>query len=226
MITRALVTYADTRWKSHQKAVSILSADKNSGQSCVKSDTLMYDLDEIVGEHYRGDKKPRSADALYIQNVKNIWLIEFKQGLNYSLIRSSSPDISDEERRYREKEREELKLSIRLKAIESYLFLEKKVLASSEIPPCDKKANLMYLAVVDLDPVSAQVDMLTSLATPTAPSPQPEQLPTVKELINSLRASLKRLHGHKDAQGVDYLYDQTNAISCTEFCTYLSLEET
>ena len=111
MITRALVTYADTRWKNHQKAVSILSADKNSGQSCVKSDTLMYDLDEIVGEHYRGDKKPRSADALYIQNVKNLWLIEFKQGLNYSLIRSSSPDISDEERRYREKEREELKLS-------------------------------------------------------------------------------------------------------------------
>ena len=105
MITKEIVNYADAHWSSHQKPVSELSANKKTGRSCVNNGTLMYDLDAIVGLFYSENRKPKSADALYIQNGKIVWLIEFKQGVKHSMMRKILPKApigkSDFERRSR-----------------------------------------------------------------------------------------------------------------------------
>ena len=107
-------------------------------------------------------------------------------------------------------ENDELVASIRKKAIESYITLEKHV-----FPLCrdsDGQKRLRYVAVIDADSVDGIEDTLADLAGGKNVEGNP---------FISVRKALQRLVGMSDAEGLSYFYDEIQVMSAMEFQNHL-----
>lgn len=123
---------------------------KLANNSLINDQTVAYDFDRIKEKIYKSSK---SVDALLIR--KNLNLIEFKTGFD-STLESVNEKVK----------KDNLSLSIRLKAYESLHLLQTAII--DEISDCDRLSDgikIVFCAVIDTnEPVVAEevyVDILS-----------------------------------------------------------------
>lgn len=223
MVTRDINTFAEENWPGYKKTVTELSRSKDA--PLVESDVELYCFDEICRDLYEKDKKPTSADALII-NGESMELVEFKSGFrnkitreNFDMERGKCEKTGEICKDYwnlfydkREKEADELVLNIRMKAVESYITLEKNIFPCCR--PSQVPVNLKFLVVIDEDHVDGMEDTLASLAGDAEVKDNP---------YASIRKSLKRLIHCRDKNGDPYFYDDVEVLSVADFENQLRL---
>lgn len=163
----------------------------NLSNGLVIENTQMINYDKIK-EFYCKKFKISSADALYIK-ARNVFLIEFKQGFNLD-----NKDKKESERR-----------SIRLKALESELLLEKIIMDESP-----RQFNLQYIAVIDskCDPIGAQEEIILAKSKIRYSNNSSEKKILLKELTeNSLLLYKKEISGKR------IFYDKVKVLYEYEF---------
>ena len=215
--------YTVAKWSGYKKSITDISKSKDT--SLVENDMEVYCFDDICATLYDQNKKPTSADALIIDE-KSVELVEFKAGFknkvtkkNFDKERGKCPKTKEICEDYwklffdkRKKEVDELVLNIRIKAVESYITLEKNIFPlcrSSEVP-----TNLEFWVVIDEDSVDEMEDTLADLAG----------VAEVKDnAYFSIRRSLKRFVHCHDTNGNSYFYDNIKVLSVMDFQHYLHL---
>ena len=164
---------------------------------------------------------PTSADGIqFIDN--DIKLIEFKSGFKQKITKKnfdeeiakcdSTNKICEEYWNLfwenQKRKIDELISSVRLKAIESYITLEKHI-----FPKCDEfganhTSKLVFMVVVDEEGIDGFEDALAELSG--------SDLKTDNNLF-SIKKSLKRLSNNKDWLGNTYLYDSIEVLTAQDF---------
>lgn len=223
MVAIDMNMYAEENWSDYKKSVTDISKSRNF--SLVENDMELYCFDDICSNLYDKDKKPTSADALIIDG-KNIELVEFKSGFknkitkeNFNTERGKCQKAGEICEDYwelffdkRKKEVNELILSIRIKAVESYITLEKIIFPCCRLS--DELMCLQFWVVIDEDSVDGMEDTLAELA----------EVPEIKDnAYSSIKKSLKRLIRCQDTRGNQYFYDDIKVLSVTDFENYLHL---
>ena len=105
-----------------------------------------------------------------------------------------------------------LKTSIRTKAIESYILLEKQIFPLCGEQSENRCTSLHLIVVIDEEASSAEEAILADLA---------KSKTSKQNSYGDLKRSLRRLKGQIDAGGKPYFYDQIDVMSCQEFSKYL-----
>lgn len=223
MVAIDINTFAEENWSGYKKSVTDISKSKDA--SLVENDMELYCFDDICANLYDHDKKPTSADAFIIDG-KNIELVEFKSGFknkltkkNFDKERGKCPKTKEICEDYwklffdkRKKEGDELILNIRIKAVESYITLEKHIFPSC--PPSEIPMSLKFLVVIDEDGVDGMEDTLAELAGAKKVKNNP---------YTSIRKSLRRLVVCRDKDGNQYFYDNVEVLSVMDFQNHLRL---
>lgn len=154
-----------------------------------------YDFDKIK-DYYFKQQKPKSADVLFVGN-KYVYLIEFKSGFarkesNINLLKAK---------------KEAQRCSIRLKACESEMILEKLIMNNE----C-REFELRYVVVIDYknDPLGAVEHEIMAISSEGGDSDDTsEKILLTKEFIdNSILLYRKEVKGRKIFYDkIDILYD-------------------
>ncbi len=105
----------------------------------------------------------------------------------------------------------ELLDSIKFKAIESYLTLEKKLLPLCMDFPNDKRVRVIFCEVID-DYVDSMEDTLAELA----------RKPSASNTLTIIKAALSRFINLKTSDNKDYFYDEIKVCSPYEYTRYIS----
>jgi hypothetical protein len=226
MIKKDILSKANNEWSAYLKPISELSKDGKS-QPLVNSSETLFCFDDIVGLYYSNQYLPASTDALSITD-KAIELIEFKTGFKRRITRDGSSfdkqkaccDIIFEAMnkeyiceeywklfsKLQDKNEAELIDSLKAKAIESYIVLEKQILGRCQ--ESSLKLQVKLTIVIDDDGDDILESTLTELA----------QTETSKHnCIGRIKKALKRFNRQIDANGDEYLYDMIDVVSATEF---------
>lgn len=223
MIAIDIDAFAKKNWSKYKKSITDISKSNNT--SLVKNDMEVYCFDDICANLYAQDKKPTSADAFIIDG-KNIELVEFKSGFkskitkeNFDKKQAKCPEKKEVCKKYwdlffakRKKEVDELILNIRIKAVESYITLEKHIFPSCR--PTEVSMSLKFLVVIDEDSVDGMEDTLADLASASE---------VKNNTYSSIKKSLKRFINCQDKNGNSYFYDDIKVLSVTDFENYLLL---
>ena len=225
MLERDLLSYAETNWNDFIKPVSDISKNEHTHIPLVMGAELLYNFDAVTDSLFSPEKKPASADGMKI-SANRVEFIEFKSGFKRK-ITTNSFDERKAECKYtrrvcedywnlffkeQKKERSELISSIRLKAIESYITLEKHIL-----PKCqqtDSRCPLIFTVVIDEDAVEVMEDTLAEVAGAKETKGNP---------FSEIRSSLQRLTDNRDADGKAYFYDSVEVLSAVDFQNMLQL---
>lgn len=220
MNTEEIRTYLFQQYGDYLEPISRLS-ESTKGKILVSDHRELFNFDKISEKIY-SSKKPSSADSIYISENAVI-LIEFKSGFK-KIITKKSFDISkitcpddgakpcyEYAKLLFQKQRcesNELLDSIRLKAIESYITLEKEILPfcnnSQDIPT--RKRRFIFCTVVD-DYIDSMEDTLNELSGKNSDN----------NTITSIKNALSRLILHKN-----YYYTEIKVFSPYEFIQYLN----
>ena len=206
-------------WERCLKTVTELSKDKRTGRSLVESEKLLYDFDEICGLLFPEDKKPASADGLEI-TPREVRLIEFKSGFHKKITREDFDEVEGRcdttgkvcEKYWKmfsqkqAKETAELLSSIRFKALESYLTLEKLL---SSCQGTDRPLRLVLIVVADVDAVDGMVDILEDLSKRGQGS---------RNSLEQIRSSLKK-YAQADERGNTYCYDRIDVLDPSQYAS-------
>lgn len=228
MVTKNLPQYATEKWEDY--IISVTEASKSqSGTPLVTSDADIYCFDGICKDLFQGRDASTSADGLRFRNG-NIELVEFKSGFKQRVTKekfdpevgackkTNPPSICEDYWNtfwdLQSKKRTELIESIKLKAIESYIVLEKHVFPKCANWEDGKKSQLILTVVVDEDGVDGIEDILAEAA---------ETDLQTDNCLSSIRQSLKRLVKRQDANGDSYFYDHIQVFSAKDFVNYISL---
>lgn len=225
MHTRDLLSYAEANWSRFKATVSVISENDHTHVPLVTEDELLFHFDKISKALYTQEKAPTSADGLKVTS-QGVELIEFKSGFKRKITKSNF----DKERGWckygervcdqywklffkeQKKEIDELISSIRFKAIESYITLEKQI-----FPKCQQSnahVSLKFVVVIDADDVENMEDTLAELT----------DKPNVRDNhFSAIRSALKRLIGQRDTNGNAYYYDDVDVLSASDFSNYLHL---
>lgn len=219
MIQKDLYAYAAASWSDFLRSVTELSESDNNGEPLVESSVQMYCFDSICEVLFPNGKIPTSADGIDV-TPQFIRFVEFKSGFKK---RITKENFNEEEGRCeatqtvckvywnlffkeQEKETSELIASIRLKALESYLTLEKQLL-----PHCQDALEpipVVFTAVIDGDAVENMMDTLAQVSGKRV---------VADTSIAKVRKALSRLAGIKDADGNDYCYDRIEVFSAQDY---------
>lgn len=219
MTSKNLEAYISNNWGPPQKTISEISASNNS-EPLVRSEKKMYCLDDICKDIYVPKYLPTSADGLDFR-PRCIHLIEFKSGFRDKITKEnfdldtakceSKGDLCQDYwksfRRVRELEKEALVDSLRLKAIESYITLDRCLLPLCEELP-GKQVRIKLTAVIDAEESDTMEDMLAELAGKKPKSDNP---------YKNIRQALSRLQQQTDKKGITYYYDEIEVISAQEY---------
>lgn len=225
MIDKDFQQYVAQTWQedSYIKPLSEVSKPGAKKPPLINRPEKVYCFDSICDVIYPKNK-PTSADGLFF--CKNAaYFVEFKTGFKKKITRENYDEEKAKCPRYKhpckdygdlffknqDKETEELKSSIKFKAIESYITLEKEIL-----PYCEnaRKSKIILLVVIDEDGIDDYEDSLVELSENHAP------LETVENnYICSLRDSLQGYKNKKDKHCPpnDYFYDEIEVFSAKEF---------
>lgn len=109
--------------------------------------------------------------------------------------------------------RESINQTLRMKAIESYITLEKKIFQGCR--PFDQAFRLQFCVVIDEDSVDGMEETLAELSGRSETTGNP---------YASIKASLKRYINCRDCSGTPYFYDEVKVLSVTDFENYLRLK--
>lgn len=228
MVTKNLPQYATEKWEDY--IISVTEASKSqSGIPLVTSDEAIYCFDRICKDLFQGRNASTSTDGLQFRNG-NIELVEFKSGFKQRVTKerfdpergtckkTDPPSICEDYWNtfweLQEKKRAELIESIKLKAIESYILLEKHVFPKCANWDGGKRSKLTLTVVVDEDGVDGIEDILAEAA---------ETNLQTNNCLSSIRQSLLRLVNQQDANGNSYFYDHIQVFSSTDFLNYIKL---
>ena len=231
MVTKNLPKYATERLEDY--IISVTDASKSqTGISLVTSDASIYCFDDICKLFYTEHNSATSADGLLFPKG-NIELVEFKS----CFIRIITKDKFDPSKgacttlkekyvvehicdyywdlfwKLADKERSELIDSIRSKAIESYILLEKHIFPVCEDIENGRNVQLILTVVVDEDGVDGIEDTLAELA---------ETELRTNNSLTSIRQALTRLINRQDATGIPYFYDRIEVLSAKDFKNRIS----
>lgn len=215
-----LAQFANTNWERYKTSITEASRS-GEGKVLVESELQVYNFDEIAKSLFPHGDIPASADGLQFVEDK-IQLIEFKSGFKQKITKENfDPQIgkcskTDEVCEYywslfwenQDRKISELKDSIRSKAIESYILLEKHFLPNCQNTKLGKSNPLVFTVVIDEDGVDGIEDTLAEIAG--------SELDTNNSLF-SIRKSLRRLLNRKDATGNSYFYDEIEVLTATDF---------
>ena len=218
MIQKDLYTYAITNWS--MSPVAELSEDKRTHMPLVKSEAQMYSFDDICLRLGLKQKLPASADGLDVTQ-RSVRLVEFKSGFRNKITRDN---FNEEEARCsktdeicedywgifakkRSLEIKELIDSIHIKALESYLTLEKQILPRCQ--DAEEPVSVTFTAVIDADPVDAMEDVLSGLAKRSKRN--------TSNSLSRVKQALSRLAGISDTDGNIYCYDRIEVLSVQEY---------
>lgn len=219
MIKKDLYAHAATDWNDFLKPVIELSKSEHTDEPLVKSAVQMYNFDNICKTLFSSDKVPTSADAIDVTS-QSIRFVEFKSGFKKKITKEN---FNEEEGRceatqavckdywslfFKEQEKEtgELIASIRLKALESYLTLEKQLLPHCQDAP--EPIPVVFTAVIDGDAVENMVDTLAQVSGKRA---------ATDTSIAKVRKALSRLAGIQDVDGNVYCYDKIEVLSAQDY---------
>ena len=191
----------------------------------VESQEKAYNLDDVKKTLIRKGNL-RSADAMYIRhrgNRSTIYLIEFKKGFLRKIKRTNfDPQLwectehgvsgscetgAEYFKKYMEKTKNELMLSLYMKLSESFLLLQTAI--SPRCMDAEKEYDVKYLAVVDgvnEDPLGTMEDGLNGLAGKTDDNNN----------LTSLKKGIKH-YILTDDTGQKILYDYADVLLKEEF---------
>lgn len=225
MLTKDLLSYAENNWGCFKATVSVISENDHTHVPLVTGDEVLFHFDKISDALYTQEKAPTSADGLKVTS-KCVEFIEFKSGFKRKITKYNF----DEKRGWceageqvcaqywelffkeQDKEIAELISSIRFKAIESYITLEKHI-----IPKCQQSnvhIPLKFVVVIDEDDIDNMEDILAGLAGKA----------NIKgNRFSSIRNALRRLTGQRDVDGNEYYYDDIDVLSAKDFSNQLRL---
>ena len=174
MIAKDLFKYAISNWSCYKTSLTEISKN-DTGHPLVESSIEAYNFDKIVKDLFPHADCPSSTDGVkFVGN--SIQLIEFKSGFKQKISKQNfdvnkgtctksqkvCPDYWNIFWENQERKINQLVESFKLKAIESYILLEKKV-----FPLCDdieKPNNIILSIVIDEDGVDGIEDILADVA--------------------------------------------------------------
>ena len=160
MTGKNVYQFATANWGDYKTTVSVASKN-SSGMPLVESDFEIYNFDTICQSLFPGTENPTSADGIRFSN-NNIPLIEFKSGFKQKITKNNF-DIEqakcDETGKVcdsywelfwdnQKRKIKELISVIRLKAIESYVVLEKHVLPACDDNETGKLSRIKFTVVI------------------------------------------------------------------------------
>lgn len=222
MVTKDVQSYATDNWRQFLKPISELSKT-GKGTSLVESSEELYSFDDICKSFYKNKKVPTSADALRVTN-RTVEFVEFKSGFeqkisknNFDLGKGTCTILNDICKDFwscfsklQKANRKELIYAIRIKALESYITLEKQILPLCQDTTADVKLKL--IVVIDVDAVDSMEDTLSDLAVKEPPE---------GNSISDVRKALLRLTNLHDADDNTYLYDCIEVLSAQDYLSKL-----
>lgn len=191
----------------------------------VTGDELLFHFDKISEALYTQGKAPTSADGLEVTS-RGVEFIEFKSGFKRKITKNNFDEkqgwCEDGKKvcawywdlffKEQEKEIAELISSIRFKAIESYITLEKHV-----FPKCQHSGvhiPLKFVVVIDEDEIDNMEDTLAGLAG---------EADVKDNHFSAIRSALRRLTGQRDTDGNEYYYDSIEVLSARDYSNHLRL---
>ena len=228
MSNELLIKELNDKYNDLIKTITILSKP-DKGDSLVTSEQEFYDFDMIC-ERIFGEKNcPTSADCLYVTE-NEITLIEFKSGFYDKMSKDNyEPELLRCRKFYEEnyecieykkllkkkykKERKILKDSLKLKAIESYVTLEKKMLGLNNTDNNRNEIEIKYIVVIDGNSEDIIENILLDLTHINTKTKKSKNV----NVFDSVRDSLKRYELKHDSLGNKYLYDDIKVYPQIEF---------
>ena len=226
MITKDVQAYASSNWGNYLSPITELSKN-NNGVSLVQSPVELYNFDDISKSLFAQGKVPTSADGLDI-NGRTVELVEYKSGFkqritkhNFDPAKGRCPDptvnrVCEDYWKLFFKNQQtnisELISSIRNKAVESYVTLEKQV-----FPLCQDTGRSMQLklvVVIDEDEIDNMEDTYSELAGNTDAK---------NNYFSAIKSALRRLVNLHDADGNAYFYDCIEVLSVQDYLNKLKL---
>ncbi len=227
MTNRNLSQYALEHWDTYKNTVSEISKN-DKGQSLVESDRTLYNFDLICKDMFSDNACPCSADGITFAK-NNIELIEFKSGFkqkltkwNYDPEQAKCPKYHEECTSYykifwenQDRKNSELIESIKLKALESYVILEKRCLTCCNELGEGRRAKVILRVVIDDDGINGIEDVLLDVANKNSQNNSNN--------ISSIKQALKRFLRQVDATGNEYFYDEIEVLTSVDYLNYLKL---
>lgn len=221
MTINELETYFNQNWnkKDFRGTVTKLSKSDN-GKSLVKSELEMFNFDAIM-RFVSDPEQPSSVDGIYFSNG-NLHLVEFKTGF-YQKIQKGRSDFNEitakcdaidsicdkywnEFTKRQKKERQILFDSLKLKALETYLFLEKKI---GFVKNKADSGRVILNIVIDENGIDGMFSGLAEVANSN-------------NSIDSVQKSMRRFKSQKDINENIYCYDEINVYSNVGFSSIIN----
>ncbi len=204
-----------------------MAQEERSKSLVVDDNTRLYSFDAISADFYPEDVRPTSADALYFTK-KGIGFVEFKTGfvqkiskVNFDRSKAKCSKITHEEyvckdywdifKKKQDHEQKILVEALRLKAIESYITLEKKLLPRTKFQADLKKIHKCLTIVIDMEPVANMHENLSALAGVSTDDDAPKQ---------KIAAALQRLKCRGEEH--PFFYDEICVMSASEFKNFVT----
>ena len=221
MTINELETYFNQNWnkKDFRGTVTKLSKSDN-GKSLVKSEFEMFNFDAIM-RFVSDPEQPSSVDGIYFSNG-NLHLVEFKTGF-YKKTQKGRSDFNEittkcdaidsicdkywnEFTKRQKKERQILFDSLKLKALETYLFLEKKI---GFVKNKADSGRVILNIVIDENGIDGMFSGLAEVANSN-------------NSIDSVQKSMRRFKSQKDINENIYCYDEINVYSNVGFSSIIN----
>lgn len=206
-------SYLEGKYADTKKSITELSKN-DDGKALVKHTNCMYCFDEISASIHGDDNVPTSTDAIFCQG-NTIYLVEFKTGFKRRITRENfnnayaacehTPNVTCEHFKeliikVGDLEQEILKDSLKMKALESYMTLEKWIFKECNLERNRVAINLIFVTDAPSDDI-----MMPSSSTSTNAS------------LQFLEDSLSRFRIKKDFQKKKHLYDTVQVLSPKTF---------
>lgn len=215
--------FAIQEWTGNNfiKPISDISKSDKRNAPLVDRPEKIFCFDTICDDIYKKNK-PASVDGLFF--CKNIaYFVEFKKGFKKKITKdnfcqSDCPTYkipcNDYKQLFFDKQKLEtskLISSLKFKAIESYITLEKQIL-----PRCQNsgKCSFVLFVVVDIDAVEEYESILSEASEGYTPSQT-----KVNNELNDLSKSFQNYRRKQDKHSptCDYFYDDIKVMSAKEF---------
>lgn len=221
MTINELETYFNQNWntKKFRRTVTKLSKS-DKGKSLVISKFEMFNFDAII-RFVSKPEQPSSVDGVYFYNG-NLHLVEFKTGF-YQKIRKGRFDFDEKEakclhiksicddywKQFTERQDREIDIlydSLKLKALETYLFLEKKI---GFIKNKSDPGRVILSIVIDVNGIDGMEAGLSELADSN-------------DSIDNVKKSMHRFKNQRDINDDIYCYDEINVYSNVGFSSIIN----
>jgi hypothetical protein len=218
MVKKDIKNYILSNYFHSLDTITNLSKTDNK-ESYILSDHQMYNFDVITKHIFLGNKNiPSSADALTFSD-NNIQFFEFKTGFKKKITKNNfdrtkmtcerinavCDEYVDLFLKKQLKDTEQLIDCIKMKAIESYITLEKMI-----IPSCNDicaEHKLCFCVVIDSDDIDRMEETLSELGN----------VEVENNCIDDIKKALSRFNNKIDANGNSYYYDLIEVLTQYEF---------